>query len=456
MPSNAEPYAAGQDGSVFTRLVKNFGWLAGSAGFSAAASLIYVGLTARALGPLAFGSFALVMTYGELVTNLAQFQSWKAVIAFGASHRQAGDDAALRRLFSYTASLDWLSALIGSVLAIGGLLFIAPLLHWTSAQVHAAWWFGTALLLTSSTTPAGMLRLFNRFDLQVCSEAVAQITRLFGCLAGWVISAGPDWFLGVWALAALLQLIAQWTAVLALGLRPSVNVRTFKLTHRENRRLWSFMLKTNASSSLSLFWMQCGTLIVGASAGQVEAGGLRLTYRFSQALMKPVEIATKALFPELAHLVAGGDRAAIRRMLIRVSGISAIFASLMLLCAGLFGRELLGLVAGRSFEFAHGLLFLLCIASAINVAGFALEPFLNAHFRAGTVLRAYVVAALLYASLLVILLPSTGAYAAAFAAIAAALVIIFQLGVSTGRILLQASDETSPVHGIDGKILGVR
>src|SRR5690242_20719619 len=58
----------GRDSTVLARVGRNFGWLAGSAGFSAVASLIYVALTARALGPRSFGSFALVMTYGELVT----------------------------------------------------------------------------------------------------------------------------------------------------------------------------------------------------------------------------------------------------------------------------------------------------------------------------------------------------------------------------------------------------
>ena len=389
------------------------------------------------------------MTYGELVTNLAQFQSWKAVTSFGAAHQQAGNALRLRRLFGYTASLDWLGAIIGSLAAILGVLLIGPLLHWSPAEENAATWFGTFLLLTSSTTPAGILRLFNRFDLQVYSETVAQITRFAGCLAGWAIGAGVTWFLCVWALAALLQLVTQWAAALALGHRFSFGQRALKLAHSENRGFWSFMLKTNLSSSLSLFWMQFGTLVVGVRAGPVEAGGFRLAHRFSQAMMKPVEMATKALFPELARLVTARDEATTRRVLIRVSWISALFASLVVLAAGLWGREILLLVAGSRFEFAHTFFLLLSIAAAISVVGFALEPFHNAHLRAGTVLRAYLVAALIYGALLVILLPAFGAEAAAIASIAAALAIIIQLGVSASRILAGTNRTHQSAPNID-------
>lgn len=428
------------DQAVLTRAGKNFGWLAGSTGFSAVASLFYVALAARTLAPRGFGSFALVMTYGELVTNLAQFQSWKALTSFGAAHQRIGNKARLKRLFGYTALLDLLSGIAGALIGSLGVLLVGPWLHWSPSEEIAGVWFTTALLLTSSTTPAGVLRLFNRFDLQVYSEAIAQFTRLAGCIAGWTIGAGIGWFLAVWALAALLQLAAQWAAVLALGHRFSFGRRAIGLTVHENRGLWPFMLKTNVSSTLSLFWMQCGTLVVGMRAGPIDAGGFRLAHRFSLAMLKPVEIAAKAVFPELAQLVAGSDDKSLRRVLIRVSSIAAAFGALVVFAIGLWGRDVLYLVAGHRFEFAQEYLFLLAIAAAINVAGFALEPFLNAHFRAGAVLRSYAVAALLYAALLVALLPRVGARAAAYAAIAAALSVIIQMGFSTARILMGKAD----------------
>lgn len=425
------------DEGVLARFGRNFGWLAGSTGFSAVASLIYVALTARSLGPRGFGSFALMLTYGELITNLAQFHSWKAVTSFGAAHLQNANRGRLDRLFGFTAAVDLLGGIIGAVVGVGGVLLIGPYLGWTAADEHTAAWFGAALMLTSGTTPAGMLRLFDRFDLQVYSETVAQITRLTGCLAGWALGASISWYLLVWALAALLQLACQWAAILLLGHRLHFGYRAFRLASLENRGVWSFMLKTNANTSLSLVWMQCGTLIVGMKSGPIDAGGFRLAHRLSQAMVKPVEIATKALFPELARLVSQGDRVTVRRLLLRLSSIATAFAALAVIAAGLWGRDILRLIAGRHFEFAAPFLFLLSIAAAMNVAGFVLEPFHNAHFRVGTVLRSYAIAALLYFA---VLLALPGAEAAAFASIAAAAAILLQLGASAGRILATVDD----------------
>jgi O-antigen/teichoic acid export membrane protein len=438
--------------TVLGQIRRNFGWLAGSTGFSAIASLVYVGLTARALGPARFGSFAMVMTYCELITNLGQFQSWKAIIGFGALHQQAADDGRLTRLFGYAASLDLASNVIGAILGILGVVLISPWLHWTGAEEYAAAWFGTVLFLTSGTAPSGVLRLAGRFDVQVYTEALAQVTRLAGCVAGWMLGAGVSWFLCVWALAASLLILAQWTAVIRLGHRFAFGHRALRQTMSENPGLLSFMLKTNVSGSLNLFYMQCGTLIVGARVGAVEAGGFRLAHRFSLAMMKPVEIAAKALFPELARLVAAGEHATVRRVLIRVSCISAAFASLVIAAAALWGRGILALVAGRSFGFAHQFLLLLCVAAAINVAGFAFEPYLNAHRRPGSVLRANIVGALLYGVLLLTLLPRLGASSAAFASIVAAFAIILQLAISVGRILARPESDIAQDAGVDDQV----
>ena len=99
-------------------MLRNVGWLAGSRGFTGIVSLIYLAIAARALGPQQFGSFTLVLTYAQLIGNLVQFQSWKGLIRYGAVHHAADDKVRLARLFGFTATLDWMSAFVGFVLAV--------------------------------------------------------------------------------------------------------------------------------------------------------------------------------------------------------------------------------------------------------------------------------------------------------------------------------------------------
>lgn len=422
--------------SVFSRMAKNVGWLAGSRGFTGLVSIVYLGLAARTLGPPNFGSFTLVLTYGQLIANLVQFQSWKGVIRFGAVHSATNDRARLARLFGFTATLDWASAVVGLALAFAAAPLVAPLLHWNTGEQQAAALFGGVLLLTTGATASGALRLFGRFDLIAYTDAAAPMVRLIGSVAAWIATGGVGTFLIIWAAASAIQFLVLWIAVLFVhGSRLAIGRHAFVMALRENPRILRFMMQTNLANSLGLFWLQLGTLAVGAVAGPAEAGGFRIAQRLAKAIAKPIEPITRALYPELARLVAQGEHSTLRHVLLRVSTIAAALASLIVVATGFGGGEILRLVAGKQFEFAHQFLFLLSIAAAFDLAGFALEPFHNAHGRAGRVLRSNAVGALIYLLLLVLLLRGSRGEGAAIAAIGASLVIFVQLAVSAFQIL---------------------
>lgn len=421
---------------IFRRLGRNIGWLAGSRGFTGLVSLIYLAIAARALGPQDFGSFTLVLTYGQLIANLVQFQSWKGVIRYGAGHTGEKDRDRRTRLFGFTATLDWAGAIVGFCIAIIAVPLVAPLLHWNASEQQSAALFGGFLLLTTGATSSGMLRLFDRFDLMAYTEATAPAVRLLGSVVVWAIGGGVGGFLIVWAAAATAQYIAQWVAALFVhGSGIAIGRGPFLTAARENRRILKFMIQTNLANSLGLFWMQLGTLAVGAVAGPTEAGGFRIAQSLAKAVAKPIEPITRALYPELARLVAEDEHSTLRHVLLRVSLIAGVLSTIIALVTGLAGGEILRLIAGKQFEFAHQFLFLLSIAAAIDLAGFALEPFHNAHGRAGRVLRSRAVGALVYLVLLALLLPRSGGNGAAIAAIGSALIIFAQLAMSARQIL---------------------
>ena len=300
-------------------------------------------------------------------------------------------------------------------------------------------------MLSTGATATGMLRLFDRFDLLTLTEAVAPLARLIGAIAVWALNGGVVAFLAVWAVAALAQAIAGWVAVITIyGARLSIGRTAFNQAVAENPRIWRFMLLTNLSNSLSLFWLQTGTLAVGAVAGPAAAGGFRIADRIARGIAKPVETITRALYPELARLVASNDRATLVAVLKRITWIAASLAALLVVIAGLGGSLILRLIAGPQFAFAHVYLFLLAIAAAIDLAGFALEPFHNAHGRAGRVLRSRAVGAGVYTLLLAVLLPTIGATGAAIAAIVTSLVILVQLALSARQMLGRPLANSAP------------
>lgn len=430
--------ASAVGGRSLSGLARNIGWLLGGKGFGGLVGLVYLAAAARALGPTRFGIFALVLTYAQLIANLIQFQSWKGVIRFGATHVASGHSDRLARLLGFTATLDWTAALAGTVAAAGGVLLVAPQFDWTSEVQRDAALFAGALLLTTGATPSGMLRLFDRFDLLIFAEASAPVVRLIGAVAVWVGGGGIAAFLIVWVLAALVQTIVTWVAAVRIHrAHLAINRRTFRLVTRENPGLWKFMWQASLSSSLGFIWMQTGVLAVGAYAGPAMAGGFRLADRIAGAIVKPAETLTRALYPELARLVAHDDRARLRALFKRTVVASVFVAVLVVLFCAAGGQIVLRVIGGAPYVFAQPFLIVLAISAAIDLAGLALEPVLNAHGKASEVLRARIAGAIIYVLLLIGLLPTIGAIGAAFAAAASCAVMVALLALSTRRLFVR-------------------
>ena len=422
--------------ATFGQVARNVGWLAGARGFTGILSIFYLAAASRTLGARDFGTFALILSYGQLIATLIQFQSVKAVVRYGAIHLEEGDPGRLPQLYGFTTILELLGLVIGTVAAFAFMPLVAPLFGWSPHQQFLASLFAAGLLLGTGGTASGILRLFGRFDLIGYTEAVGPIIRLVGASIAWVTGAGIGTFLAIWAGAMIAQSAAQWiVSIVGLRVRLRVGKQAYRLALLENHRLWRFMILTNASNSVTAVWTQLGTLAVGAVAGPVQAGGFRIAQRIAKAIANPIELVTRALFPEFARLVAQSNFKKLGRMLLRITAVATVLAGVTVIIVALAGDWIIRLIAGREYGFAYAPMLLLSVATAIDLASFALDPHHTAQGRAGRILRIRLVAAAGYLIVLALLLPKLGASGAAIASITASALLFAQLGLSSWQIL---------------------
>lgn len=413
---------ASDGGAVFRRMGRNLVWLLGGRGFQAVASLVYLGVAARTLGPRGFGEFSLILAYGQAIANVAQLQSWQTVIRYGMIHLASGASQRLARLLGFTTLLDFVGAALGAAIALLAVPLVAGWLHWNPAEQGRAAWFGVALLLSIGATPTGMLRLVDRFDLITYVQAVGPSVRLAGSLIAWATGAGVDAFLIAWAAAALAQHAATWGTALACSRLPiAFGPAAWRAAHSENQGIWSFMITTNAAGTVSLLTEQLATLAVGGAVGATAAGGYRIAARIARALARPIQIAARIIYPEMARLHARADLATLDHVMARVSRYALALAAAVIVIGVAGGPWLIRLLAGSAYDFAYATLAILAVGVAIDLSGFALEPLLVAHGRAATILRIRLVGAALFTVLLFALLPMLDATAAAIATVMAAL-----------------------------------
>ena len=423
-----EPPAPPEEGPI-RRAARNAVWLLAGKGAGGVFSLIYLALTAQTLGPAQFGIFALILSYGQAITNLAQFQSWQTIVRYGAHHEAAGDRAKLRRLITFAALLDMGAAIAGTILAIAGIYLFGRNFGWSAENNDLAALFCLSLLLGLRGAPTGILRLFDRFDLAAYAEAVLPSMRLIGALIAWASGASIAGYLAAWAFAELATTIAIWWASIREVRKrfdqPHSGPRLRGVTG-ENEGLWAFSWTTNINTSLNLVWKQFPVLAVGWAVDATAAGGFRIATQLIGALNKPTIALSRALFPELAKLTIS-DRGKIRQTVQRTGLIGAAAGVIMLTGILLLGKPVLHLFGGGDYNFVFPLLLVLGIGAIFDLSGVAIEPALVALGRPGIVLRERSIVSALYVAGMAFAVQAYGALGAAMASSLASLFLLLLL-----------------------------
>ncbi len=238
---------------LLRRVFKNAGILLNGKALAGLFGLGALAVTARALGPELFGTLVLVQTYVLFVGGLAKFQSWQAVIHYGAQCLDEDRVEDLQGLIKLTMLLDLGSAVLGMGVAAAAASTVGPWLGWGPEVVPLAMLYSVMILFTITATPTGILRLFDRFDLLAAQSAVTPALRLIGAGGAYLSGAGLGAFIIVWlvsGVAGRLALVALgWREFARQGLMHGMNFSLRRLV-KPHPRLWRFVWSTNLNMSL--------------------------------------------------------------------------------------------------------------------------------------------------------------------------------------------------------------
>jgi O-antigen/teichoic acid export membrane protein len=382
------------------RILRSGAWLFLPKTLSAVLSLIYLAVSTQTLGAADFGKFMLIFSFAQLIAGFTSFQTWQILIRYGTNLVQDGAQAKLAELTWFCIILDLIGAALALVLAIFGAWVLAANQGWEDKEAIAVIVFTTLLVLSSRSTPTGLLRISDRFGDAALPDMLVPIIRLVG--TGILVLTQPT----VW-----LKLPLRWSNLPRLGSFQSRFPGISKFA------LWS-----NAGSSFKLTSQQMVAVIVGVYVGAAAAGFFRLGYQLGQVFARIGDAISMALFTEyarVAHIGGSKDAGILLSKMMKVSGVAAM---LVLAIVGLAGKPIIVWLFGVEFVAAYPLVMILGTAAAVQFATLGLEPALLTAGKAGRVMLCSLAGAIIVAILLVWLLPIYGEVGAAFAMLAAATV----------------------------------
>ena len=424
-------------------VLRNAGLLVSGKGAGAVLHLLGLSLAARALGPEAFGALVLINTYALTATGLTRFQSWQAVIQFGtpALHgveQRGADRQGLADVLLFALALDLGTGLLGMAGAMALLPALAPRLDIPEATVGLALLYATLIPTMSIATPAGVLRLLDRYDLMAWQSTVLPALRLAGVVLAWALGA-PFWaYLLCWWLSDLagdLVLMGlAWRELRRRGLLAGTRPRWGRVL-RPGAGMWRFVCFTNLGSSLAVAWGPLSNLLVGAALGREAAGLFRVAQTVTEALAKPADLLSRVFYPEAARLREAARSAEFWRLSARSAALAGLAALVAATTVAALAGPFVALFFGAGYAPAAELLRVMALSLLLTVPAFPLEPLLLTLGRAGTVLAVRAAATGGYVALLVLLARGWGldGAAAAYVGGAAAMVAAQAAAVATAR-----------------------
>ena len=345
---------------VLKRVLRNTGMLGIGKVAGAVLHLASIAITARVLDLNEFGLLMLFRSLAQGLAAVAKFQSWQAMVHFGAASYETSEMGGVRALWIRLASIDFVvgfaAMALGGVLAFsaGEVLSIQPEVAWVAAL------YCLIVPLQVAGTPTGILRLADRFDLMAWQSLVTPTVRVGGVCIAYLLGA-PLWAVVLaWVLSDILGDAFLWVCAIVVAKTKGIigAAKQEPSKHTPSGTLWRYLIGTNFNASLQQGALPLLTLVIGGVLGASAAGTYRLAQTLLEAVFAPVELAMRSLFPEISKLqTATGKRL---KDVKRHVGSTLFFVSVPAALVLFLGADILvQLLAGAEYAGAATLLSIL-------------------------------------------------------------------------------------------------
>lgn len=387
------------------RIFKNAKKLISGKAIGGVLSLAYLAIAARTLGPKEMGYLVLAHAYVMVIAHVSRFQSWQAIIRFGAGMIADGETNRFKTLVRFTVKLDLLSAVFAVIISIALAGIVGQYLKWPPQAMPLIYIYCAAAPFLIAATPTGILRLFDEFKQLGWQLTVMPVTRFIGAALILLLGGGLNEFIAVWVLSAVLDGVGLWTlGTLALKKRGLIPAFKPKEGEKADPKWLGFMIKTNLTSSIELTYTFLPVLIVGSVLNSAASGFLQLATNLSNLIAHPADLLNQASYPELAKINNTKGKPAMRQVAWRSALTGLCVALPIVVLYFLLRHQLATYVGGIDFAPAAILIALMALVQACRLTAVVLESAVLSTGQAGYVLFAQFTGAVIGMGLMFFLL----------------------------------------------------
>jgi O-antigen/teichoic acid export membrane protein len=400
------------------RFARNAFHLASGNASSVALGMVTLALTAQLLGPALLGILATIEGYGRMVDQIVRLETWQALIRYGADALENKAPERFRALVKLGVLMDFVGASLSAGVAFVGVPLAAYWLGWDGEASTMARVYCIAVLFGISSTPIGVLRLFNRFAQIAWLEPAIAVVRLAGVAAIWSVD-GSLWSLLILSivLQSIQRVVLGWMAWRELRKQGHRAIFSTPLGDVPARfpGIWGFILAANGTLLIRKSTQELDLLVVAAITGPAGAGIYQLVRRFTLTATKAGAMMQQIVYPDLARLWARRDIGRFVTTIRHVELVTIAFGLVLVAITVLAGDRIIAVIGGSKFEDAANPLIVQSVAALLFLAGSALRPGLATMGLQVKMMPIVILSAIGFFAVLFIAVPRLGVVGAGFA-----------------------------------------
>lgn len=398
--------------AVFSRLLKNSGWLLGSnaviAGLSFAQSILLV----RLLGVELYGVWAMITVFVSTAYQLVSFRIGEFIVKYlseAIAEKRRDREAAI-------VALAYVLSSITGLLALGVVWGTAPI---------AAQWLAKDMAITSLfslyawTLVAGLATEVSVGVLQVYSQF--QTIALLNVLKSLLLLGGMSivvWFHGGLSeiiVAVLVGTAFHGIAVHTAGLRQlrqrfgsAVWAPSFEALRGDFRSIGKFLVSSHLSAFVSVLTKESDILWLAFFRNPTEVGLYRLAYSLARLVMMPIKPLAQTTYREIARSLARADVSTTIGLLKKGSVLAAVWVIPVSVGLVLVSPVLISSLYGPALLPATPALAILLVGLAFANIFFWNRPVLLSLGLATFLVKVSIVVGILKLGLVFVLVPAFG------------------------------------------------
>ncbi|MFT8720823.1 lipopolysaccharide biosynthesis protein [Acetobacter sp.] len=404
---------------VMRSILKNAGYLASTKAVGGIIGLLALVCAGRGMSAVGFGTVMLIHTYALGIAAFTKFQSWQMIVRYAAPAMAREDRTTARQAIRFACGLDVTSGLFGMVLAMASVMLFGPRFGISPDIVPLAVAYCTLIPTMSSSTPAGILRVMDRFDLISLQQTATPAIRAVGALIGWLCGFGMPFFLLTWYIADLGGDLILWGMSLS-ELRRRNMMDAFRpsllAAPRTLPESWHFVWSTNLTTSLDSCKEPVSNIILGHMLGPAAVGLYRIATSILSSAVKPALLMEKGFYPEIMRL----DPASTRPWLLGLrSGLLAAATALAMVIGIWVLARPVTVLFGEKYHVAATLLMIMAPSIIMSMGGFPIPSLLFMAGRPKALFWSHVVGTSVWFVVLIWFTHRFGLYGAAAAYIVA-------------------------------------